>query len=284
MRFELPELHEALRDTLRRFVEKGDVSRFDELELWGLMLPEACGGAEMDALAYVVVLESLAELSPALAHRFALHAGPASAAMLEAKLDPSTLAEGTLATWTDGARAPRSTWLVVETDALRIYEGARWTPAPLMALDEAELSSFEVAEPVASAKTSPRVRALADLGMAACQVGAAQAALRAARAYAKERKQFGRPIADFQAIQWKIADATTELDAAQLLVRAAASDLKKAAQARVFAGVVANRAASEALQIHGGYGYTREYPVERWLRAIRIWSADPDAARLRADG
>ena len=270
MNFELPELHEALRETLARFVEKGDAARFDELELWGLMLPESANGAEMDALAYVVVLEALAELSPSLAHRFALHAGPASAAMLEAKLDVSPLATGKLATWTDTKRAPKARWLVVDGN---IYDGPSWTAAPLMALDDAELSSFEVGEPIATIEPSARVRALADLGMAACQVGAARASLRAALAYAKERKQFKRPIADFQAIQFKIADASTELDAAQLMTRGAASDLSKAAQARVFAGTAANRAVSGALQIHGGYGYTREYPVERWLRAIRIWSA-----------
>lgn len=279
--FALPELHEALRETLARFVQQGDAARFDELELWGLMLPERVGGVEMDALAYVVVLESLAELSPALAHRYALHAGPASAAMLEAKLDVSTLANGELATWTDSRRAPKARWLVVATDSrTHIYDAPRWTPSPLMALDDAELSTFEVGDRIAT--IDQRFTALADLGFAACQVGAARAALRAAIAYALERKQFQRPIADFQAIQWKIADSATELDAAQLLVRAAAGDPARAARARVFAGFAANRAASEALQIHGGYGYTREYPVERWLRAIRIWSADPDAARLRA--
>lgn len=276
MRFDLPELHQALRETLGRL---SDASRFDELELWGLMLPESKGGAGMDALAYVVVLESLAALSPSLAHRWALHAGPASRAMLDAKLDVAALATGSeRATWTDSKRAPEARWLVVSDEQTRIYESPTWTAASLMALDG--ISTFELGEPVATIAAD--VRAIADLGFAACCVGAARASLRAATAYAKERKQFGRPIADFQAIQWKIADAATELDAARLLVRNAASDLTRAAQARVFAGTAANRAASEALQIHGGYGYTREYPVERWLRAIRIWSADPDAARLRA--
>ena len=184
----------------------------------------------------------------------------------------------------DGARAPNARWLAVSTDALRIYTDPVASPSPLMALEDADICTFQLGEAtvqVDDTETLARVSALADLGFAACCVGAAQASVRAASAYAKERKQFNRPIADFQAIQWKIADATTELDAAQLMVRDAAADLSRAAQARVFAGIAANRAASEALQIHGGYGYTREYPVEGWLRAIRIWSANPDAARLR---
>lgn len=281
MNFDLPELHQALHESLRTLVSRGDASRFDELELWGLMLPESAGGAEMDPLAYVVVLESLPELSPSLAHRFALHAGPASAAMQTCGVDVATLTQAARAAWTSTSRAPKSDWLITQRDELCVYSDVAWTASPLMALEDADVCTFETGEPVARANVSADVTALADLGMAACCVGAAQAALSAAVAYAKERKQFNQPISNFQAIQWKIADAAMELEAAQLLVRAAAGDLSRAAQARVFAGAAANRAASEALQIHGGYGYTREYPVERWLRAIRIWSANPDAARLR---
>jgi hypothetical protein len=103
------------------------------------------------------------------------------------------------------------------------------------------------------------------------------ACLEASRRYALDRQQFGRPIADFQAIQWKLADMATSLDAARLLVLRAAwlkdSGLpfsKEASMAKVFATESANQAALEAVQIHGGYGYTDEFPVERHLRDVRV--------------
>jgi len=118
-----------------------------------------------------------------------------------------------------------------------------------------------------------------DVASAAVACGLARGALEVAAAYAQEREQFGRPIARFQAIQWKLADMGTELDAARLLTRRAAwardagrpaaETAGAAARARLFAASMATRACSEALQIHGGYGYTREYPVERSLRDAR---------------
>lgn len=115
------------------------------------------------------------------------------------------------------------------------------------------------------------------LGAIACGVG--RAALAAASVYSMQREQFGQPISNFQAIQWKLANAATELDAAALLVGRAAWMLEQrqpfeaaAAQAKVAASEAAERACSEALQIHGGYGYTREFPVERHLRAAKTLS------------
>jgi butyryl-CoA dehydrogenase len=115
------------------------------------------------------------------------------------------------------------------------------------------------------------------IGIAAQAVGIAQGAFEAALAYAKERQQFGRPIADFQAIQFYLADMAMELDAARLMVHKAAwakTNQKRytleAAQAKLFASEVAQRVTNKALQIHGGYGYTREYDVERYFRDARI--------------
>jgi butyryl-CoA dehydrogenase len=115
------------------------------------------------------------------------------------------------------------------------------------------------------------------IGIAAQAVGIALGAFEAALAYAKERKQFGRPIADFQAIQFYLADMAMELDAARLLVYKAAwakSTQKRysleAAQAKLFASEMAQRVTNKALQIHGGYGYTRDYDVERFFRDARI--------------
>ena len=115
------------------------------------------------------------------------------------------------------------------------------------------------------------------IGIAAQALGIAQAALDASVAYAKERVQFGKPIADLQAIQWMIADMATEIDAARLLVYRAASCVDndrpygtEGAMAKLFASETATRVAGKAIQIHGGYGYTESYPVERNYRDAKI--------------
>ncbi len=115
------------------------------------------------------------------------------------------------------------------------------------------------------------------IGIAALSVGIAQAALDASLAYAKGRQQFGRPIADFQAVQWKLADMATEIAAARLLTQRAAS-LKTlgepyslaASQAKYFASESAVRATGEAVQIHGGYGFIKEFPVEKLYRDVKL--------------
>jgi len=115
------------------------------------------------------------------------------------------------------------------------------------------------------------------IGIGAQAVGIAQAALDAAVAYAKERIQFGKPIATLQAIQWMLADMATEVDAARLLVRRAAFNIDRGlpystegAMAKLFASETATRVAGKAIQIHGGYGYTESYPVERHYRDAKI--------------
>jgi alkylation response protein AidB-like acyl-CoA dehydrogenase len=115
------------------------------------------------------------------------------------------------------------------------------------------------------------------IGIAAQALGIAQAAYDVARAYALERRQFGRRIADFQAIQWKLADMATEIDAARLLVYRAAwlrqegrPHGEEGAKAKLFASETARRHTGEAIQILGGYGYTKEFPVERYYRDAKI--------------
>ena len=115
------------------------------------------------------------------------------------------------------------------------------------------------------------------IGIAAQAVGIARAALEAATTFAKERIQFGKPIAEFQAIQWMLADMATEIDAARLLTWRAAA-MKKAGQryskesamCKLFAAEAAERATNKAVQIHGGYGYVKDYPVERFFRDAKI--------------
>jgi alkylation response protein AidB-like acyl-CoA dehydrogenase len=115
------------------------------------------------------------------------------------------------------------------------------------------------------------------IGIAAQALGIAQAAYDAARAYALERRQFGKRIAEFQAIQWKLADMATEIDAARLLVYRAAwlkqegqPHTEEGAKAKLFASGVARRQTAEAIQVLGGYGYTKEFPVERYYRDAKI--------------
>jgi butyryl-CoA dehydrogenase len=114
-------------------------------------------------------------------------------------------------------------------------------------------------------------------GIAAQAVGIAQGALDAATAYAKERKQFGKPIGKLQAIQFKLADMATQIEAARLLTYQAAwlesEGLpygKASAMAKLYAGDIAMQVTTEAVQVFGGYGYTREYPVERFMRDAKI--------------
>jgi alkylation response protein AidB-like acyl-CoA dehydrogenase len=115
------------------------------------------------------------------------------------------------------------------------------------------------------------------IGIAALSVGIAQGALDASIAYAKGRQQFGRPLAEFQAIQWKIADMATEVNAARLLTQRAAWLKSRgdpyalaASKAKYFASEAAVRAANEAVQIHGGYGFIKEYPVEKLYRDVKL--------------
>jgi butyryl-CoA dehydrogenase len=115
------------------------------------------------------------------------------------------------------------------------------------------------------------------IGIGAQAVGIAQAAYEVARDYALERQQFGKRIAEFQAIQWKLADMATEIDAARLLVHRAAwlkqrglPHAEEGAKAKLFASEMARRQTGEAIQILGGYGYTKEFPVERFYRDAKI--------------
>lgn len=116
------------------------------------------------------------------------------------------------------------------------------------------------------------------LNIAACSLGGASFALDTAKEYAAGRKQFGRPLADFQAIQFKLADMLTELEAARLMVWRGADSLDhkrpratmQCAMAKRFATDACFRIADEALQIHGGYGYLKDYPLERIVRDLRV--------------
>jgi len=116
------------------------------------------------------------------------------------------------------------------------------------------------------------------INIATCSIGTAQQALNVAKEYMQDREQFGKPIAAFQGLQFKLADMATELVAARQLVRLAADKLDKndpektayCAMAKRFATDIGFKVCDAALQIHGGYGYIKEYPLERYFRDVRV--------------
>jgi alkylation response protein AidB-like acyl-CoA dehydrogenase len=115
------------------------------------------------------------------------------------------------------------------------------------------------------------------IGIAALSVGLAQGAYEAAMRYAKERRQFGQPIAAFQAIQWKLADNATRIEAARLLTYRAAylkdrgqRMTRESAMAKLFASEMAVKAADDCVQIHGGYGFVKDYPAEKYFRDVKL--------------
>jgi len=116
------------------------------------------------------------------------------------------------------------------------------------------------------------------INIGACSVGTARAALEEAQAYVSDRKQFGRAIAEFQATQFKLADMATELEAARLMIRSAADALDRkipratmlCAMAKRFASDTGSKIANDALQLHGGYGYLKDFPAERHVRDLRV--------------
>ena len=115
------------------------------------------------------------------------------------------------------------------------------------------------------------------IGIAALSVGLAQGAYEAAKRYARERRQFGQPIAGFQAIQWKLADLATRIEASRLLTYRAASlkdrgvrMTREASMAKLYASETAVRAADECVQIHGGYGFVKDYPAEKYFRDVKL--------------
>jgi alkylation response protein AidB-like acyl-CoA dehydrogenase len=116
------------------------------------------------------------------------------------------------------------------------------------------------------------------IGIAALAVGLAQGAFEAARAYARERRQFGQPIAAFQATQWKLADMACQIEAARLLTYRAAwmkdtgatRTSRESSMAKLYSSEIAVRAAEEGVQIHGGYGFVKDYPAEKYFRDVKL--------------
>ena len=317
------------------------VSRLGDLGLLGVMVPEAWGGAGMDAVSYAVALEEIsracastgvimsvqnslvcaplvssgtdaqrARWLPDLATGkkigcFALsepEAGSDAAAQRTSavKSGAGWVLNGTknfitnapaadvmlVAANTDPSKGVRGISIfIVPTDAPGVKIGK---PDDKLGIRAAVSAQVFLADCTVDAdallgaegegfKIAMRALDGGRIGIAAQAVGIARAAFEDAVRYAQERKTFGQPIADHQAIQFKLADMSTEIDAARMLLwRAAAKKdaggtyTREAAMAKLFASEVANRAAKEAVQVFGGYGYLADFPAERHFRDAKI--------------
>ncbi|MBI4012257.1 MAG: acyl-CoA dehydrogenase family protein [Candidatus Rokubacteria bacterium] len=189
---------------------------------------------------------------------------------------------------TDPAARPASLGIsafVLERGMPGFRAGQRYRKLGLHASDTAELILEGVRVPKANLlgeqdrgfQDVKRVLEGGRIAMAAMAVGLAQGALDQAVRYARERQAFGRPIGEFQGLQGMLADLATEVEAARLLTLRAAYGkdrgrpvVKEASMAKVFASEVGMRCATKAVQIHGGYGYTREFPIERFFRDVKL--------------
>jgi len=203
---------------------------------------------------------------------FITNGSVAGTAVILAKTDPAAAGRGVSA-------------FIVERGTPGFRPGQRYKKLGLHASDTAELV-FESARVPKANLLGERNRGFQDtkkvleggrIAMAAMGVGLAQGALDQAVRYAKERHAFGQPIGQFQGIQAALADLATEVEAARLLTLRAAYGkdqgrpvMREASMAKVFSSEVAVRCATKAVQVHGGYGYTREFPVERFYRDAKL--------------
>jgi alkylation response protein AidB-like acyl-CoA dehydrogenase len=245
------------------------LARGERLGAWGLTEPSA--GSDAAAIrSRGVETEDAFVLDGTKA--FITNGSVAGTAVVMAKTDPTAGGRGVSA-------------FILEKGMAGFRPGQRYKKLGFHASDTAEL----VLESVRVPKTNllgERNRAFQDtkkvleggrIAMAAMSVGLAQGALDLAVRYAKERHAFGQPIGQFQAIRATLADLATEIEAARLLTLRAAYGkdqgrpvMREASMAKVFASEVAVRCATKAVQVHGGYGYTREFPVERFYRDAKL--------------
>jgi len=354
--FDLPEEHQALRQTVREFAEREVapvaaeldrthsfpyeiVAKLGELGWMGIPFPEQYGGAGADTLAYALTVEELARVDSSVAITLCAHSSlgiqpiylfgsdEQKREWLPQLTSGQRLAAFGLTEPEAGSDAGNTRTRARLEDGHWVVDGAKqfitnagtdisgFVTITARTGDD-EISNlvvpngtpgFEVGEPYEkmgwhASDTRPlafadcrvpegnllgerghglqqflKVLDIGRIGVAAMAVGLAQGAFDQALEYAKSRNAFGRPIATFQAVSGKLADMSTEIEAARLLTYKAAR-LKdggrpfglEAAQAKLKSGLVALRAADEAVQIHGGYGYIEEYPVCRFYRDAKI--------------
>jgi alkylation response protein AidB-like acyl-CoA dehydrogenase len=367
MDFSLTDDQRLLRDTVRQFMEAevrpnlrerernetfaaSELRRIGELGCCGMLVPESCGGAEMDTLSYAVMLEEVARVDAAMAVALSVtnsvvamplwkhgsqaqkekylrrlaqgeilgafclsepQAGSDAAAIATraARSASGYVLNGTKSWVTSGgqsgvylifaktdpaAGAGGITAFLVEPDfpGFRVarYEdkmGLRTSRSAELALTDCEVpEANRLGEEGHGLKIALEALDGGRVGIAAQAVGIAQGALEASVAYAKQRRAFGKTIANFQAIRWMLADMQTEIEAARALVYQAAWMRDRslsggenatrvgafASRAKLYASEMVNRVVYKAVQIHGSTGYSREFDVERMYRDARVIS------------
>src|SRR5437016_5131291 len=256
--------HLQVRDMVRDFAEhvvKPSARRYDlesrfpwdnvkqmaELGLFGIPWPEELGGAGMDYLSYIIVIHELAKADASHAITVSAHATlPKCPGVLAAKKEDKLgwRASDTRELVFQDAVVPKENVLGTMNDGFRQF---------LHTLDGGRI------------------------GLGALALGIAEGALAECLRYTTTRKQFGKPIASFQGVHFALADMATEIEAVQHLVYHAAwlkqpgrPFKREAAMAKLYASDLAMRATTTAVQLHGGYGYTTDYPVERMMRDAKI--------------
>ena len=166
----------------------------------------------------------------------------------------------------------------VKREKLEHKMGMRSSPTAAMIFDEARVSDEHlVGEPGVGFRIAMQALDGGRLGVAACSVGLARAALEAGVAFARERNAFGKRVIEFQGVSFMLADMATQIDAARALTQEAAKRRDEglpfstqAAMAKLFASDTAMRVTTDAVQVHGGYGYIQDFPVERYMREAKV--------------
>jgi butyryl-CoA dehydrogenase len=358
MNFDLTEEQKLLKQTIRDFAEtqiapgaaaRDEAARFPtelipkmaEVGLFGIMIPQEYGGAGLDTVSAVIIVEELARVDAAVALIVASHnslcaahilnfgsemqkqkylrplahgkklgawaltepgsGSDAAALKTRAKLEGedwvlsgekqfttqgSTAGIYVIMACTEPSQGKRGiSAFIVERGAAGLRVGKVENKLGVRASDTAAVQLEDVRVPKenllgqlnGSFDDVLKVLQGGRVGIGAMAVGIAQGALEESTKYARMRKQFGKPIAEFEAIQWMLADMATEIDAARLLVYRAAQlkdrgmlFVTAASEAKLYAAETAMRATTKAIQIHGGYGYIKDYPVERYFRDAKI--------------
>ncbi len=325
MNFELDEDTIMLRDSVRelgkqkaeavagwesaRALPPDWLQELGEMGLLAMTVPEDEGGAGLSFLASLAVLEELAAFSASTALTVAVHnvlgLGAGAAPLAEGVLgfarglEATGSAEAYRVSGTDAAAfgaGAAEAFVVVATVSgqpmllsVQGRESVGGQSSRTLGLRAADIGpvTFSNAAATALSGDPAAVRSTFRLALGFVALGIGRAALTEGTAYALERQQFGKPIAKFQAIQWKLADLATGLDAAALMLGTAAGRTgdaygPAAARASLVAIETVTRGCSDMLQVHGGYGYTEEYAVERLYRdarAVALYAGIRDEAR-----
>ncbi len=310
MNFELTEDQGVIRGMVRDLARAGapTVKSLGELGLMGIMAPEKIGGSGMGLVDACVILEELAARHPSTARTVQIHNTLALGALLEAGTEAQQAewaerlatgaALGSFGATPDGSRVngvahgeTADVVVVLGADGFALMTGGAPLCPPAGILGFRELRKCDLSGGALEPMPHDAARSIqaGNVGLSAIALGIARGALEHGCAYAQERKQFRKPISEFQAIQWKIADSAVAIDSARLLVHRAAwlHDVGKAfarqsAMARISACAAAVEVTDHAVQIHGGYGYTTDFPVESLFRDARACAAvggTPDAQR-----